>query len=68
MKHSEMSLLQRKLLLENEESYPLRVAFLGKVGILTRGQVDFLQQHQIDFDVDDRQAAAVLGERAEQRQ
>ncbi len=67
MKHSEMSPVQRKLLLEDEESYPLRVTFLGKVGLLTMEQVTFLREHQIDFDVDDRQAAAVLGERAERR-
>ncbi len=65
MKYSEMSPVQRKLLLEDEESYPLQVTFLGKVGILTMDQVTFLTEHQIDFDVDDRQAAAVLGEHTE---
>ncbi len=64
MKYSEMNPAQRKLLLEDEESYPLRVSFLGKVGILTLEQVTFLREHQVDFDVDDHQAAAVLGERA----
>ncbi len=63
MKYSEMNRAQRKLL-EDEESYPLRVTFLGKVGILTLEQVIFLREHQVDLDVDDRQAAALLGEPA----
>lgn len=64
MKYSEMTPLQRKILLETEDSYPLRVRFLNKVGILTMGQVQFLKEREVDFDVDDRLAAAVLGEYA----
>ena len=68
MKYSEMDPVQRKLLLEDEESYPLHLTFLGKEGILTMEQVLFLREHEVDFDVDDRQAAAVLGEQAVQRE
>jgi len=67
MKYSRMSLEQRKLLLEDPESYPLRVTFLGKTGIITEEQVAFLLENHVDFDVDDRQAAEVLGPEAVQR-
>jgi len=66
MKYSEMSPVQCQLILEDESSYPLRVRFLGKVGILTRDQVEFLTKNQIDLEVDDHQAAAIL-ERSQQK-
>jgi hypothetical protein len=61
MLYSCMSPEQRKILLDNPESYPMRVCFLGKVGIMTREEMAFLLENGIDFDVDDRAAAEVLG-------
>lgn len=64
MKYSQMTPEQRKELLDNPENYPLRVAFLGKVALLTLPEVAFLQRNGVDFDVDDRQVAEILGEQA----
>lgn len=61
MLYSRMSPEQIKKLLDDPESYPLRVEFLGKVGLLTYEELLFLRRHEVDFDVDDRQASAVLG-------
>lgn len=61
MLYSCMSPEQRKTLLDDRENYPMRVRFLGKVGIMTQEELAFLRENEIDFDVDDRGAAAVLG-------
>ena len=62
MLYSQMSPEQRQALLDNPENYPLHVRFLGKVGIVDYEQVKFLRVNGVDFDVDDRQAAEVLGD------
>ncbi len=62
MLYSQMSPEQRKILMDDPESYPLRIAFLGKVGILTQEEVAFLRENGVDFDVGDGQAAEALGE------
>jgi len=62
VRYSQMSDEQRQQLLDNPEHYPLRVSFLGKVGLLSFEEVELLRQHDVDFDVADRQVAAILEE------
>lgn len=62
MKLSKMSAHERMRLLEDEESYPLRVRFLGKVGLLSREEVAFLVNNGVDLELDDRQVREQLGE------
>ena len=50
MRHSEMTAEQRALL-DAPESYPMRVRFLGKTGTLTFGEVQFLREKGVDFEV-----------------
>ncbi|MCL4464880.1 MAG: hypothetical protein M1401_01245 [Chloroflexi bacterium] len=61
MLYSQMSPAQRQALFDQPENYPFRVSFLGKVGILSQAELDLLRQNGVDFDVDDSQAAEVLG-------
>ncbi len=60
MKYSHMTAEQKRLLLGNPQNYPWRVTFLGKAGILSYEEIDFLQQQGVDFDLDDRQAEEIL--------
>ena len=64
MKYSQMTAAQRKVLLEDEDNYPMYVTFLNKIGLVTHQQVAFLIEHGVDFDVDDRLAEALFGEAA----
>jgi hypothetical protein len=61
MLYSQMSPAQRQTVFDRPENYPFRVSFLGKVGILSPAAVDLLRQSGVDFDVDDAQAATLLG-------
>ncbi len=60
MRYTEMTLEQRRALLDDPESYPLRVVFLGKAAILTAEELEFLRRNGVDFDVDERQAEDIL--------
>lgn len=60
MLYSEMSAQQRELLLDNLDNYPLRVSFLGKSGLLSAEGVELLRKHDVDFDLDDRQARSIM--------
>ena len=60
MRFSELSPEERGVLLQEADNFPLRVTFLGKIGLLTREELDLLQAHGVDFDVDDHQVAEIL--------
>ncbi|MGE5617869.1 MAG: hypothetical protein ACM3US_01280 [Sphingomonadaceae bacterium] len=62
MRLSEIDAEQRKRLLADPDNFPLRVAFLGKVGILTFEEVSFLLRSGVDPDFDRGQVEQVLGE------
>ncbi|MHB0867920.1 MAG: hypothetical protein ACYC66_05775 [Chloroflexota bacterium] len=62
MRLSEIDVEQRKRLMEDPGNFPLRVAFLGKMGILSHEEVSFLQQNGVDPDFDEGQLEEVLGE------
>ncbi len=62
MRLSEIDVEQRKRLLEDPGNFPLRVAFLGKVGILTFEEVSFLLRNGVDPDFEEAQLERVLGE------
>ncbi len=57
-----MSEEQRHFFLDNPENYPVRVAFLGKRGLLTSQELRFLRGKGVDFDVDDHQIAEMEAE------
>ncbi len=65
MRYSQMSEEQRHFYLDGIENYPLRVAFLGKRGILTLEEVSFLRGKNVDFDVDDQQIEEMEAETIE---
>ncbi|MGI5861031.1 MAG: hypothetical protein ACOX6T_03130 [Myxococcales bacterium] len=50
MRHSEMNAEQRALL-DDPESYPMRVRFLGKTGTLSFTEVQFLRENGVDFEL-----------------
>lgn len=54
-----MSPRQRQEILGEKENFPLRATFLGKTGLLSFDEVDFLRQNGVDFDLDDRQLAEI---------
>jgi hypothetical protein len=64
MLYSEMTAEQRAQLLDDPDNYPLRGSFLEKNGLLTPEVVRLLIDRSIDFDVDNRQVASVLGPEA----
>ena len=66
MRYSQMSREQRQQWLGDPQSYPLRVSFLGKEGLLSYGEVAFLREHGVDFEVDDAQIAEIEAEQAEE--
>jgi hypothetical protein len=61
MRYSQMSPEERREVLDVPANYPLRVTFLGKVGLLTFDQVAFLRRHGVDFAVDESQVERLLG-------
>jgi len=68
MRVVDMSAEQRRLFIEPEANYPLRVTFLGKGGLLSRETFAFLERSGVDLELDDDQAKELLDElvRAEQ--
>lgn len=60
MRYSEMTEPRRRRLLADPDNYPLRVKFLGKVGLLSPNAIDLLIARGVDFEVDDGQAGEIL--------
>lgn len=65
MRYSQMSQEQRQQWLDDPQSYPLRISFLGKEALLSRPEVSFLREQGVDFELDDAQIAEIEAEQAE---
>ncbi|MHB1134018.1 MAG: hypothetical protein ACYC4L_16750 [Chloroflexota bacterium] len=60
MRYSEMAPWQRERLLADPANYPLKVTFLGKVGLLNAETIDLLRANGVDFVLDDAQTRQLL--------
>jgi hypothetical protein len=65
MRYSEMTDEQRVLLVDNPASYPLKIRFLGKTGIVSPPVVELLRANGVDFELDPQQLAELIADLAE---
>lgn len=63
MRYSEMTTDMRSAVFPNPDNYPLRVTFLGKIGLLGSEGVALLLNNGVDFEVDDSQLADILAKK-----